>query len=256
MKVYIITDLEGISGIDSMEMLDPDNSNYGFSIQRLMADVNAAIDGAINGGATQVTVLDGHGGGGNFDVSKLDKRAIKDNKENDKLMLDESYCGIMCIGYHSMAGTINGFLDHTQNSRKWFNYWINGRKTGELGQCAILGAHYNVPVLMVSGDEAACTEARQFFNPVECANVKRGIGRNRADTVELDEALGRIRAAACKAMSLVGKAKPFKPILPMEIRLELYRSDFCDEIANKPGVERIDARTVRKVAFKYLDIFF
>lgn len=256
MKIYMFTDLEGISGIDDIEMLNSDSPRHGFSIARLMADVNAAVDGAYDGGAAHVTVLDGHGGGGNFDLSLLDKRALLDTRDNGRLLLDESYSGCMCIGYHAMAGTINGFLDHTQDSRKWFNYMVNGRRTGELGQCAMMAAHYNVPVLMVSGDEAACTEARQFLGDIECAAVKRGAGRNHAELTALEEASSRIRTAACRAMSLAGKAKLFKPILPMELKLELYRSDYCDELANKPGVERIDARTVRKVADSYLDFLF
>jgi len=97
---------------------------------------------------------------------------------------------------------------------------------------------------------------RQFFNPIECAVVKRGIGRNHAELVDRDEVLKTIREATCKAMSLVGKAKPFTPILPLEIKLKLYWSDFCDQISGLPSVERIDARIVRKVASSYLDILF
>jgi D-amino peptidase len=256
MKIYIMTDLEGISCIDNIDMIKADNTLYKYSIERLMADINAAIQGAFDGGATHVTVIDGHAGGGNFDLSLLDSRAEIDIRKNGKIRLDDSFSGILCIGYHAMAGTINGFLDHTQSSMSWFNYWVNGRRTGELGQCAIIGAHFGVPVLMVSGDEAACVEARQFFSHVECAVVKHGVGRNNAVVLDSDIALESIRNAACKAMSLVGKVKPYTPILPMEIKLELYRSDYCDKIAEKQGVERIDARTVRKVTNSYLDILF
>ncbi len=256
MKIYIHTDLEGISGIDSAEMIEKINPRYEYCIKRLMIDVNAAISGAFAGGASCVTVLDSHGGGGNFDVDLLDKRADLDIKENKKWWgkLDNSYCGTFFIGAHAMAGTMNAFLDHTQSSTSWYNYRVNGRKMGELAQWAIVAANFNVPMLMMSGDEAACVEARQFFNPIECACVKRGIGRNKAQLFNNDNAVSDIYEAAKKAMSLIGQAKPFKPILPMEIILELYRSDFCDAKANKPGVERLDARTVRKIASNYLDL--
>jgi D-amino peptidase len=256
MKIYIHTDLEGISGIDSLEMFRPGTPGYNFAIERLMIDVNAAIEGAFAGGATHVTVLDSHGGGGNFNISLLDKRADFDRKENKKWWgkLDNSYSGTFFIGAHAMAGTMNAFLDHTQSSQSWYNYRVNGRKMGELAQWAMVAAHFNVPMLMVSGDEAACIEARQFFHPIECAPVKRGIGRNKAELFDLDKAVSDIYEAAKRAISLVGKAKPFKPILPMEIILELCRSDFCDAIANNPGVERLDARTVRKIAASYLEL--
>lgn len=258
MKVYIHTDLEGISGVDCPEMILRDNERYAYSIQRLMADVNAAIDGAFLGGATHVTVLDSHGGGGNFDYSLLDKRADADMKENKKWWgkLDDSYNATLFIGAHAMAGTMNGFLDHTQNSAKWFNYKVNGRRMGELAQWAMVAGHFGVPLIMVSGDEAACTEAYQFFDHVECAPVKRGVGRNSAVLVDLKEAEERIREAARRSIALIGKAKPFRPTLPMEIILELYRTDYCDEFARRPGVERLDARTVRKVANNALDLFF
>lgn len=255
MKICINTDLEGITGIDKMEMIQKDSPEYKYSVERLAADINAAIDGAFAGGATYVTVLDNHGGGNNLDPSLLDRRAEYDVKENGKWWgkLDNTFDGMFCIGCHAMAGTINGFLDHTMSSKSVFNYWVNGRKFGELGIFAMVAGHFDVPVIMVSGDEAACIEARQFLQPVECAIVKRGVGRNRAELVDNDIALELIREAARKSMSLIGKAKPFKPILPMEIKLELYRSDYCDIHAGKPGVERLDARTLRKISNSYLD---
>jgi len=124
---------------------------------------------------------------------------------------------------------------------------------GELALWGMVCGHFKVPMLMVSGDWAACTEAFQFFDPIECAVVKRGLGRNRAELVNPDEAVERIREAARKAISLVGKAKPFTPILPMEIKLEFCRADYCDGAVKAAGVERLDARTIRKIADSYLD---
>lgn len=255
MRIYIHTDLEGISGIDSAEMVPKSSPQYRYAVERLMADINAAVDGALAGGATHVTVLDNHGDGRNFDLSLLDPRAEYDPKENRKWWgkLDSSYDGTFFIGAHAMAGTMNAFLDHTQSSIAWHNYEVNGRRMGELAQWAMVAAHFNVPMLMMSGDEAACVEARQFFDPIECAAVKRGVGRNKAVLVDLKEAEDRIREAARRAMSLVGKARLFTPILPMEIKLELNRADYCDSVASKPGVERLDARTVRKTAHSYLE---
>jgi len=154
-----------------------------------------------------------------------------------------------------MAGTQNGFLDHTQNSTTWHDYSMNGRRMGELAQWALVAGNFGVPVLMVSGDEAACAEARQFFNPVETAVVKQAIRRNRAELVESDEARARIREAAGKSIALIGKARPFVPTKPMEIILEYNRSDYCDRVADNPGVERLDARTVRKVTSDPLGLF-
>lgn len=257
MKIYIHTDLEGISGIHYPEMIRRDDEHYAYSVKRLMADVNAAVDGAFAGGATHVTVMDGHGGGGNFDLSLLDPRAEMDFREEKTWWgkMGEGYDGTFFIGAHAMAGTINGFLDHTQNSLKVYNFWYNGKRTGELGQWATVAGHFDVPLLFVSGDEAACTEAYAFFNPIVCASVKRGDGRNKAILVDEEEALERIRDGARKSIALAGKAKPYKVALPMEIILEFTRADYCDDVAQRPGIERIDARTIRRVATSQLDFY-
>ncbi len=257
MRIYIHTDMEGISGIDGPEMIQRESPRRREAEERLMDDVNAAVAGAFEGGATEVTVLDSHGGGGNFILERLDPRARNDPKANRKWwgMLDASYHGTFFVGAHAMAGTQNGFLDHTQSSASWYDYRVNGRRVGELGQWAMVAGHFGVPMLMVSGDEAACVEARQFFNPLETAAVKRGVGRNRAELLPAEEAHRLIRAAACRAVALAGRAKPFAPTRPMEIVIEFCRSDYADDAAKRPGNERIGPRTIRKVAAEALDLF-
>ena len=143
---------------------------------------------------------------------------------------------------------------HTQSSASWFNYSVNGRRMGELAQWAMVAGAFGVPMAMVSGDEAACVEARQLFHPLETATVKRGIGRNRAELVDLEEARARIREAARRAIAIVPETRPFVPTKPMEIILEYTRADYCDAAAAR-GAERIDARTVRKVTDDSLELF-
>ncbi len=258
MKIYIHTDLEGISGVDSIEMINRDDPRHMFARERLMADTNAAIAGAFDGGATEVWVADKHGGANSFIHELLDKRAKVDPPIRGRRWtggLDETFDATMIIGAHAMAGTLNAFLDHTQSSLSCFNYYVNGRKMGEMAQWAIMCAHFGVPLIMVSGDEAACAEARAFFNPIETAAVKVASGRNKAISYDLKEAEKRIREAAARAISLIGKAKPFKPILPMEIIEEYTRADYCDAAYERTGAERLDARTLRKISNSYLDIF-
>ncbi len=131
MKIYIHTDLEGISGIDSIDIMSREHERHRGARENLMLDVNAAVDGAIAGGADHVTVLDSHGGGGNFILDMLDKRAENDTKPNKKWwgILDESYDATFFIGAHAMAGTMNGFLDHTQSSLTWHNARSCSRRT-------------------------------------------------------------------------------------------------------------------------------
>ena len=157
MKIFIITDLEGISGIGThQQVMDTDLETR----KLLMQDTNAAIRGAFDGGATEVYVEDGHGGGGNFIMELLDPRAIyADEVECKTNAHQKSADAIMMIGAHAMAGTQNAFLDHTQSSIAWHDFTINGRKHGEVGQAAIFAGAFGIPMIMVSGDLAACAEA-------------------------------------------------------------------------------------------------
>jgi D-amino peptidase len=250
-RVFIFTDMEGVSGVDDVAQMASENAEvYSKSREKLMLDLNAAVAGAFDGGADYVIAWDGHGGRRmvNFIPDMLDKRcAYVDRVKEDCIGPDETFDAAFEVGYHAMAGTLNGFLDHTQSGLTIFNWYINGRRVGEQVQDALTAGANGVPLVMVAGDEAACAEARNFFGPIETAAVKQGVGRSKAIAYPPDEAHSRIRNAARRAMALVGKVKPLKPLLPMEVSVEYTRSDYCDAMAGKPGVERLDARTIRWV---------
>ena len=219
-----------------------------------MGDVNAAIDGAFAGGATEVTVADCHAGGGNFVPELLDSRAVqyprRDARGKRKAfgLLDETYAAVLRIGCHAMAGTANAFLSHTGSSKRVYNKLVNGRKIGETAWWAIAAGHCGVPMVMVSGDEAACAEAGRFLRPLETAVVKTARRRNHADCLPLDEARARIREAARRSLALVGQAEPFTVVLPMEVVTHFTRTDFCEEFLDShKTAERIDPRAVRIV---------
>lgn len=260
MNILMMTDLEGISCVDSIEQMD--GEGYRFACERLMLDLNAAVDGAIEGGATNVYVIDGHKTGDNFIYEMLHKeaRAVKTDEYHTMLQNGE-IDAYMAIGCHAMAGTLNGFLDHTMSSASWYNLYIGGRRCGEIALGALYVGAYDVPVVMVSGDEAACMEAREFLGDIVTVPVKYGIGRNKACCRPSDEALVMVREGTKKAIDLVEKIRPVKPILPTEIILEYCRSDYCDEAFknNRQTAQRLDARRIRKVITKierYSDLFF
>lgn len=257
MKIYILCDMEGVSGIRRMEQVMRDSpADYAEGRQLMMQDINAAIDGAILGGATEVVAADTHGGGGQVQIAMMDPRALYEMPAFGEMMpaLDESFAGVILLGHHARAGTLDGFLDHTMSSAKWFEYRINGQVMGEIGIEAAYAGHWNVPVVMVSGDEAACAEARADLGPVETAAVKWGTGRNKARCLPLPKAHDLIRRAAKRGVERAKSLKPLRPTLPATLQLTLYRSDFAEEYAVKPGVERVDARTVRKTAHSLKDV--
>jgi D-amino peptidase len=256
MKIYIFADMEGISGIRRTEQAQFSSPEYAAGCQLMMGDMNAAIAAAFDAGATEVVACDMHGGGGQVKVEAMDARATYETP-NGKLMmpsLDGSFDGLILLGHHARAGTLNGFLDHTMNSAAWFEFRINGQPVGEIGIEAAYAAHFDVPVIAVTGDEAAVAEARDLLGDMECAAVKRGIGRSCAHCLSIPEAHKRIREAVMNAVRNPARFKPWKPALPATIELTLYRSDMADGRAEQPGVERVDARTLRATIASLRDI--
>lgn len=258
MKIYILADMEGVSGIRKIEQVQTDSGGEYAEGRRLMvADVNACIDALFEAGVSEVVACDTHGGGGQFEIEKMDPRAVYETPGGGRMMpaLDASFDGVILFGHHARAGTVNGFLDHTMSSAAWFGYWINGVEVGEIGIEASWAGHYDVPVIMVSGDEMTAKEARELLDPdLPCAVVKWGLGRNRARCLSLDRAHAVVRQTVQEAVSRIGKRKPYKPALPATLQLTQYRSDMIDGIAARPEVERVDARTVRKQVGSLLDV--
>ncbi len=265
MKIYILCDMEGTSGIWRVEQTRREAPEYLEGRELLMADVNAAIAGAFDGGATQVVACDTHGGGAHFLLEKMDPRAEYETPSSASPMpsLDESFAGLILTGHHAMAGTLNGFLDHTMDSGAWFAFRINGqavgaealgncqaplRPVGEIGMETAHAGHFGVPLIMVTGDEAACAEGEALFPGIVTVPVKRGLGRNRAHCLAPQQAQALIRRGAAEAVRKARELKPWRLQPPITLELTYYRSDYADAAAaTRPDAARVDARTVRKV---------
>jgi len=246
MKIMMMTDLEGISLVDSIDMIDESTDGYRFACERLMADVNAAVQGAVDAGADEILVFDGHGSGKNFIPELLDPRAKQFKDMNEPGIYDNCYAYLL-IGMHAKSGTMKAFLDHTQSSTSWYNYYINGERQGEIAQEAAFSGSFGIPTVMMSGDEAACREAALLIPGIECAEVKRANERNCAECADAAEAEKRIREAVVRGIGKAAEIKPYTIEYPAELKLEYVRTDICDRVtAANPWLERIDGRTVRK----------
>ncbi len=249
MKIYLLCDMEGVAGLWRPEQVDRTSPYYHEGRELLMQDVNAVVAGAFEGGATEVVACDAHGGGGNFLLSHLDPRVKYEAPDGEAAMpsLDSSFSGLIITGQHAKAGTLNGFLDHTMSSMSWFDFRLNGESVGEIALAAAQAGHFGVPLIMVAGDEAAGREAEGHFPGVVTAATKRGLGRNRAHCLPLEVAHALLREEAARAVSRATTLQPWKLPPPITAELTFYRSDFADASAQKLGVERVDARTVRRV---------
>jgi len=246
MNVLIMTDLEGITGVNTIDAIFDEGELNRKACEDLMKDTNAAVSGYIDAGCEKVYVVDGHGGGKNFIPEMLDKRATQlVYPEWENVVKNGEVQLYAEVGLHAMAGTFNAFLEHTQNSKAWFDYSINGRSCGELIQGAGFVGAFGIPMVMVTGDIAVCEEAKEFLGDIAVAPVKRAVGRNTAISLPDDEARKLIYDAAYRSVSLVGKIRPYKVHLPAEVRVVFQRTDYSDRYLTD-RTERVDSRTIRK----------
>ena len=245
MKVLILTDLEGISGVDSIDMIF-EGEGYEIARRELMADVNVAVEGALSGGADEVYVSDGHYQGKNFIMELLTDKAIYLSCFDFVKKEASGYDALVSLGCHAMAGTENAFLDHTQNSRTWFEYTVGGTPYGEIGQQAITLGAYGTPLVAVTGDKAACDEAAALVEGVATASVKTAKGRNKADCLPTDEARKLIFEAVRDGVKRYREIKPYTVKTPTEVSVTLVRNDETDNyMAQNPNLKRC-GRTVTK----------
>lgn len=240
LKIYINTDLEGISGVfkfaQSREKDTPLNIQ---ACEYFMEDLAAVIDGLLDGGATEIVVLDGHGSqaviphlmhpGATYITGKPRPGA------GNLTSLDESFDGMIMVGFHAMMGTADGVLNHTQSSRPENRYWYNGRESGELAQNALIAGHFGVPPIMVTGDEATCREAREFFgNNFVTVAVKRGLSREAAELYPFEQTRKALYEGAKKAIASLPNAKPYVIDLPIKAKKQYL--DLNSDLPEPPVV--------------------
>ena len=185
MKILIAADMEGVSGVVHWDQVDTKHKEYPRFRKIMTGDVNAAIRGAYDAGAQEVVIADGHGGARNILIEELDSRARLNSGTPSPLGmvqgLDSGVTAAMFVGYHARVGSQNAILDHTWSSQCVANVWLNGQAVGEIGWNASVCGGFDVPVIMISGDQTACAEAVELLGPIETAVVKQADGRMAAE---------------------------------------------------------------------------
>jgi D-amino peptidase len=259
MKVYIATDMEGISLIWKPEQTSGDQgAQYEYGRRQSTADVNAAVGACFEAGATRVVIQDGHGPSALL-WDEVDPRAEVERIPSGAILqpsLDETFDALLEVGRHAMAGTQLAFLDHTQSSTHWFCYKLNGVEYGEIAQEALYAASYGVPFVFLSGDRAACLEAQRQFPGVVTAEVKWAVKRNAAHCLSGPVARARIAEGVKKGLDLAKRKliEPVKLSTPITMELTTQKTDQADDYMGRQGIERVNARTIRVVMNSQRDI--
>jgi D-amino peptidase len=227
-RILIVTDMEGVGGVNNAdEQLLPGQRRYDESRHLLAGELNAAIQGAISAGATDIVVWDGHDGSRSLSIEDIDPRArlIQGRPTPANYYLaDRAYDAIFFIGQHAMAGARGGVLSHSQ-SFAVEKITINGRAVGEIGQVAAIAGFYHIPVAMLSGDQAACDELRELQPKAETVAVKRLAGKASSLSISHPEAKEQIQAAAVRAVRRISEFTPWRVDAPVELVFRYYPKD-------------------------------
>jgi D-amino peptidase len=242
LKVLISVDMEGITGVVSADECNRRASDDYQYFRRIMTlEANAAVEGALAAGATEVVVRDAHDTGRNILPDLLHKSAllVRDWSLGPKEMMegiDETFGAAVLIGNHAAAGRRDANLEHTWSGRIT-SLKINGVVLSEAGLNALIAGYYNVPVVFISGDQAACDQAKSLLGEVDSVAVKKGIG---AATISLHpEAAGQlIRAGVEKAVRERARFKPYKMAPPYTLVLTLKDEKMVDNGQYYPGAKR------------------
>jgi D-amino peptidase len=254
MKILIACDMEGLPGVVNWDHVSTDHPEY-TRYRKIMTDsVSAAVRGAFDGGADEVLVADGHAYGRNILIEELDSRAHFNIGTNFPYAMvkgvETGVDAVMYVGYHARAGTLNAVLCHTW-SGNIANVWLNGTPVGEIGLNASVCGFFNAPVILISGDQSACSEASELLGPVETAIVKRAVSHAGAECLPLVEAYQQIAAAAQRAVTHLkaGRApQPYRLSTPVTLTVELYGVEKADQAQILPGVRRLDSRRLEYLA--------
>ncbi len=255
MKILVAADMEGISGVVHWDHVDEKHGEYTRFRKLMTADVNAAVRGAYDGGAGAVLVSDGHGSARNILVEELDPRARLNSGSPSPLAMvqgvDADVTAAMFIGYHARVGTQNAILDHTWSGACVANLWFNGQVMGEIGVNAAVCGHFDVPVILISGDQAACAEAVELLGKIETAVVKVACGRMAADCLPPEVAQQTIYKAARQAAGrLLGDRapRPLRLERPVTVAIEWVASEMADRVMALPGARRLEGKRVQFTA--------
>ena len=262
MKIFIMTDLEGPSGVVARPCSDGrlghEIVNYAAAGELLTGEVNACADGLVAGGATEIVAIDGHGGGNAFVHAHLHPKVSAGSLGGAMYPrtfgMGPGYAAAMQLGAHAMNGR-TGFLNHTFSGGALAEMRLNGELIGEVGIEILLAAYFGVPTALVSGDAAACKEALDFLGfEIPTVATKHTPWRYTVINRPIPEVRAELTAKAEAALRMLPKlpVKTMKPPFELTVRwMSVNTADDCE----KRGAERLDNETVRYFGDDFLDLW-
>jgi D-amino peptidase len=257
-NIFISFDIEGISAVTSWRELKKDSHDLHRMRNLATQEVNAAIRGIRKSGKNigVITICDSHAAGENILIEELEPgvNLVKGTPRKYYMMqgISNEYDLAFFVGYHAMAGTKHGGMEHTYSSISLYNVRINGQYVGETEINAALAGHYRVPLGLVTGDNMLIREVRKFFGKkVETVITKKAISRFAAQCRHPKDVHEEIEMKAARALKKIKEFEIFRFKSPLSAEIDLSTSLIADMVELIPGVKRIDGR---KLVFRAKDV--
>ena len=253
MRVHVISDMEGVGGIVKGQQVNADAAMFEEGRKLYTGEINAAVRGAKAAGATEIVVMDCHGAGEGYsfnslipeDLDPACEYVVQEEWTGYTGFLEEGCDAALFVGMHAMAGTRDGVLNHTVSGTDWHNLWFNGTRVGETGINAALCGTWGCPVLLVTGDDAACSEAKELLGDgLTVVSVKQGLGMRSARMIVPSRARELVEEGARKALSDLTAVPPYDPGKPCEVKVEYKWTSVPQKLRFQHGVELLDDRTL------------
>ncbi|MBR7104523.1 MAG: M55 family metallopeptidase [Lentisphaeria bacterium] len=253
MKIYIFADLEGISGVSSSAFVTADGAKYGLGCKFITRDVNICAKACLEAGADEVIVRDGHGAGNSILWENLIPgiRLVQGHTPGERFSGIEEADAVILLGYHAMAGTPRALMEHTFSSKSIQNMWVNGELAGEFAIDTIIAGEHGLPVIMTSGCDKLCQEARAFSPDVVTCQVKISTGQQGAIMLSPDASEKLLREKTFEAIAAFkeGRIKPMT--LEKEAVLRIEYMERCE-----PALGLVAPRTVELTGPTLEEAFF
>ncbi|MDI6772121.1 MAG: M55 family metallopeptidase [bacterium] len=261
MRIYVSVDMEGITGVAAGKHVQPGEKDYDRFRRLMTQDANAAIEGALEAGATEAVVSDGHGPMTNLLVEELHPEARLISGSNKLLCqmegIDGGFDAAFFVGYHQREGGGDGILNHTLVGKIVYEVRLNGEPVDEAAINAATAGAFGVPVALVTGDSAVCADASRRLPGVVVATVKEAVDRTVGLSLTPSRAHALIRSRAADAVRAVrdGGVKPYRPSTPVTFEVDFKRTAPAHMATLFPGVERRGPRTIAITDSDYVRAF-
>ncbi len=242
--IFLITDAEGVGGVCRQDQVEPSNREMQ---QLLTAEINAAVQGFYDGGATEVIVWDGHDGSQTLSTLTIHPRAkLVIGGLGASMLMERRFSAVAFVGQHSKANIRGGIMAHSYSSLGIQNMKLNNKAVGEIDVIAAMAGHFSTPIIMLSGDKAAVEELREIVPEAEFAAVKEGLGRYVCISESAENAQRMIRGAAQRSVAKIASIKPYRVPGPCTLEIEYTtRNSLPIDSELRTAAEVIDDRTIR-----------